>query len=144
MTKQAADLCTPPLTQRIAARYIEQNDLMEEIKPTIDLYKNKRDIFMNAMKEHLGDIKDIDWVYPEGGLFTWLILPKGFHTLEMFEMAKEEKVLYIPGAAFYVDEPDHNTMRLSFCLPTEEQLVVGLKRLRKTIERFAKEKGIEI
>lgn len=144
MTKQAADLCTPTLTQRVAARYIEKNDLMDEIKPTIEIYGKKKDIFMQELKKHFGDIEGIDWVTPEGGLFTWLILPKGFDTMEMFEEAKEAGVIYIPGEAFYVDEPDRNTMRLSFCLPPEADLVEGIKRLRETVNNYAERKGITI
>jgi DNA-binding transcriptional MocR family regulator len=144
MVKQAADLATPSLTQRLAAKFINNNDLMEEIKPTIKLYGEKKDSMMKAMKKHLGDIKGIDWTYPEGGLFTWVTLPEGFDTMEMFEIAKKEKVLYIPGAAFYVDEPDKNTMRISFCLPTHEEIDEGIQRLRNSINQYAEQKGIEL
>ena len=144
MAKQAADLCTPALTQRIGARYLERFDLIDGIQPTIEIYREKKNLMMKLVEEKLGDIKGIKWINPEGGLFTWITLPEGFDTLEMFEVAKEEKILYIPGAAFYVDEPDNNTMRLSFCLPTKEKIVEGMDRLRKTIDRYAKEKGLEI
>ncbi|MDN5342330.1 PLP-dependent aminotransferase family protein [Oceanotoga sp. DSM 15011] len=144
MTKQAADLCSPSLTQRLAARYIQRYDLYDEIAPTIKLYGEKKDTMMKAIEENLGDIKDIDWTRPEGGLFTWITLPKGIDTMEMFEMAKMEKVLYIPGEAFYVDEPDRNTMRISFCLPSHEEIHEGMRRLRRVIDKYAKEKGIEI
>lgn len=144
MVKQAADLATPSLTQRLAAKFIQRNDLLEEIKPTIKLYGEKKDSMMEAMKKHLGDIKGIDWTYPEGGLFTWVTLPKEFDTMEMFKIAKEEKVLYIPGEAFYVDQPDKNTMRISFCLPSHDEIDEGMSRLRKCINRYAEEKGIEL
>jgi DNA-binding transcriptional MocR family regulator len=117
---------------------------MEEIKPTIKLYGEKKDSMMKAMEKHLGDIKGIDWTYPEGGLFTWVTLPKEFDTMEMFEIAKKEKVLYIPGEAFYVDEPDRNTMRISFCLPTHEEIDEGIRRLRNSINQYADQKGIEL
>jgi DNA-binding transcriptional MocR family regulator len=35
-------------------------------------------------------------------------------------------------------------MRLSFCLPTEEQLVEGMKRLRRTIDKYCAAKGIKL
>jgi DNA-binding transcriptional MocR family regulator len=52
--------------------------------------------------------------------------------------------LYIPGEAFYVDEPDRNTMRISFCLPTHEEIDEGIKRLRNSINQYADQKGIEL
>jgi 2-aminoadipate transaminase len=41
--KQSSDLCTPPYTQRIAARYVEAGHLDKNIKKIIDLYRDKRD-----------------------------------------------------------------------------------------------------
>ena len=144
MAKQAVDLCCSPVTQRLTARFLERYDLFEQIKPTIELYKHKKDVFMKAMQDNLGDIKGVSWTKAEGGLFTWLTLPQQIDTMEMFEMAKKEKVLYIPGEAFFVDNPLKNTMRLSFCLPTEEQLVEGMKRLRRTIDKYCAAKGIKL
>jgi DNA-binding transcriptional MocR family regulator len=144
LAKQGMDLCSAALTQRIAARFMEKYDLFEEIKPTIEIYKQKKDKFMEALDKYLGDIEGIDWVRPEGGLFSWITLPEGFDTMEMFEIAKEKKIIYIPGETFYVDNPDKNTMRVSFCLPSFEELEEGTKRLRETIEEYAKRKGITL
>lgn len=144
MVKQAADLCSSPLTHRLAARYMEKYDLVEEIQPTIKLYAKKKDWMMEALEETFSDIEGIEWVNPEGGLFTWLTLPEGIDTMDMFPLAKENKVLYIPGEAFYIGEPERNKMRMSFCLPPKEDIFEGIKRLRKTIETYCEEKGIEL
>jgi len=144
MVKQAADLCSSPLTHRLAARYMEKYDLVEEIQPTIKLYAKKKDWMMEALEETFSDIEGIEWVNPEGGLFTWLTLPEGIDTMDMFPLAKENKVLYIPGEAFYIGEPERNKMRMSFCLPPKEDIFEGIKRLRKTIETYCEEKEIEL
>lgn len=99
---------------------------------------------MEALEETFSDIEGIEWVNPEGGLFTWLTLPEGIDTMDMFPLAKENKVLYIPGEAFYIGEPERNKMRMSFCLPPKEDIFEGIKRLRKTIETYCEEKGIEL
>lgn len=144
LAKQGMDLCSSTLTQRIAARFMEKYDLFEEIQPTIEIYKEKKDKFMEALDKYLGDIEGIDWIRPQGGLFSWIILPEGFDTMEMFEIAKRKKVIYIPGETFYVDEPERNTLRVSFCLPSFEELEEGSKRLRETIEEYANKKGIDL
>ncbi|MFN3328947.1 MAG: PLP-dependent aminotransferase family protein, partial [Fervidobacterium pennivorans] len=97
LAKQAADLCSPSLNQRIAARYLERYDLFEQLKPGIELYRKKKDTMIKALKENFSDINGVKWVNPEGGLFIWLTLPEGFDTMEMFEIAKEKKIYYIPG-----------------------------------------------
>uniref|UniRef100_A0A7C4RW93 PLP-dependent aminotransferase family protein n=1 Tax=Fervidobacterium thailandense TaxID=1008305 RepID=A0A7C4RW93_9BACT len=142
LAKQAADLCSPSLNQRIAARYLERYDLFEQLKPGIELYKRKKDVMMNALEEEFADIKGVHWVNPQGGLFTWLTLPDGFDTMDMFEIAKEKMIYYIPGQAFTIDDSVSTSMRLSFCLPPEEKIIEGVKRLKTVVVEYGKRKGL--
>ncbi len=145
MGKQAADLCSSSLTQRLAARYLEQNDPIEGMKPTLELYASKRDTMMKAFEEILSQIDGVSWTYPHGGLFTWVTLPKEFDTNEMLDIAKKNKIIYIPGEAFSVNDESKqdtkNCMRISFCLPSHEQIVEGTERLVKTINEYKEMKG---
>lgn len=142
MAKQAADLCSPSLNQRIAARYLERYDLFEQLKPGIELYRKKKDTMVKALEENFSHIKGARWVNPQGGLFIWMTLPDGFDTMDMFEIAKEKKIYYIPGEAFTIDDSKSSSMRLSFCLPPEEKIIEGVKRLREVVEEYGKKKGL--
>jgi 2-aminoadipate transaminase len=44
-------------------------------------------------------------------------------------------VAYIPGAPFFADGKGQNTMRLSFCFPSVEDIDIGIKRLGSLIKR---------
>lgn len=140
--KQAADLCSPSLTQRIAGRFLEKYDLRESLKPTIALYKMKKDLMLNELEKNFSDIPGIKWTRPSGGLFIWLCLPEGFNTLEMMEYGKKNGVLFIPGVAFTIDDSCENCMRLSFCLPPEKNIIEGVSRLKKTVVEYGKMKGL--
>jgi len=142
MAKQGTDLCSSSLDQRLVARYLQRYDIFEHIKPAIELYRKKRDAMLDALSEHFSDIKGVKWTKPQGGLFIWLTLPEGYDTMEMFEMAKQEKVFYIPGEAFRLIDKPSSSMRLSFCLPSVEEIHEGIQRLRGVVERYAKEKGL--
>ncbi|MBO8160876.1 MAG: PLP-dependent aminotransferase family protein [Thermosipho sp. (in: Bacteria)] len=142
LAKQGTDLCSSALTQRIAARYLERYDLVQQITPTIRLYKSKKDVMMKAFEENFSDIKGIKWVNPKGGLFTWVTLPEGFDTLEMFEIAKKKLVFYIPGQAFTPDDRISSSMRMSFCLPPHEKILEGVQRLKEVIIEYGKLKGL--
>ncbi|MCX7653216.1 MAG: PLP-dependent aminotransferase family protein [Fervidobacterium sp.] len=142
MAKQAADLCSPSLNQRIAARYLERYDLFEQLKPGIELYRRKKNTMIKALEENFSHIKGTKWVNPQGGLFVWMTLPEGFDTMEMFETAKEKKIYYIPGEAFTIDDSKSSSMRLSFCLPPEEKIIEGVKRLREVVEEYGRKKGL--
>lgn len=142
MAKQASDLCTPSLTQRIAARYLQRHDLLAQIEPTIALYKDKKNLMLAELEKNFGDMKGFHWTKPDGGLFIWFTLPENFDTEEMLEMGKAENVLFVPGEAFSLDNTCRNSMRLSFCLPPREDIIEGVRRLKKIVVEYGKEKNI--
>jgi DNA-binding transcriptional MocR family regulator len=63
----------------------------------------------------------------------------------MLEIAKKNKIIYIPGEAFSVNEESReevkNCMRISFCLPSHDEIIEGTKRLLKTINEYREMKG---
>ncbi len=142
MAKQAADLCTPSLTQRLAARYLQRHDIMAQIKPTIALYKEKKDLMLAELEKNFGDMEGFHWTRPDGGLFIWFTLPEGFNTDEMLEMGKSENILFVPGIAFSLDDTCKNSMRLSFCLPPKNDIIEGVRRLKKVIMEYGKERNL--
>lgn len=133
LAKQSADLCTPGLTQRIAARYLQEGTIFERIKESVKIYRNKKNKMLSAIEKYV-KADGTKWTKPYGGLFIWLQLPESFDTMEMFEKAKKVGVAYIPGTAFYVDDRKSSAMRLSFCLPSEDEIEEGIKRIGKLIE----------
>ncbi len=135
MAKQSADLCSSGLNQRIAARFLQRYDLLEYLKPTIKVYKEKRDTMIEALEKYLAPL-GAKWNKPGGGLFIWVELPEEYDTMEMLDIAKEKLVFYIPGAAFLVDDERCHAMRLSFCLPPKEKIVEGVERLREVMIEY--------
>jgi len=56
----------------------------------------------------------------------------------MLKEAIEENVAYVPGGPFFADEKGQNTMRLSFCYPSEEDIDEGIKRIGNLIKKKIK------
>ena len=77
----------------------------------------------------------IKYVYPDGGLFTWVELPEQVDTTVMLEAAKAQKVAYMPGREFFVEGQPvrNNCMRVSFGSVPPEKIQVGMERLSKVI-----------
>jgi DNA-binding transcriptional MocR family regulator len=138
MAKQSADLCSPALTQRLAARYLQKYDIFEKLSRTLELYRSKLTTMLKAFEEFLGGIEGTDWTRPQGGLFTWVKLPENVDTMDMLKIAMAEKVLYIPGEVFHIDGKGKNYMRVSFCLPSHEEIIEGVKRLTKVVKEYQK------
>ena len=132
VAKQGMDLCSPSYTQLIVAEYLKRGLLPTQIKGIRDLYAKKRDIMLAALKKCMP--KGVKWTEPEGGLFLWVTLPKKMSATSLFPKAVENKVAYVIGSAFHCDGKGHNTMRLNFSYPSEQQIDEGIKRLAKMIK----------
>ena len=134
--KQATDLCTSILNQLIAYEYCKLGKLEENIKSNIQIYKKKRDVLLNALDKYFP--QEVTWTKPQGGFFVVATLPEYIDTGEMFKEAIKENVAYVPGAPFFADGKGKNTMRLSFCFPSVEDIDEGIKRLGKVIKKRIK------
>lgn len=71
------------------------------------------------------------WVFPDGGLFSWVELPGDIDTAELLIEAKEHGVAYIAGGGFFAGNTGEgrNCMRISFGNVTPEKIEIGMKRL---------------
>lgn len=132
MVKQGADLQSSTISQMEVAKFMEIYDLDAHIQKIIDLYRVRRDIMMKAIEEEFP--KEVSYNYPQGGLFTWVVLPEYMNATEMAVKALEQNVAYVPGGAFYPNGGNENTFRLNFSNMDEERIVEGIKRLGKVIK----------
>ncbi|MEM3444421.1 MAG: PLP-dependent aminotransferase family protein [Thermoplasmata archaeon] len=135
IAKQATDLCTSTFNQYIAYEYLARGYIDKHIPKIKELYGRKMKIMLDAMKKYFP--KSVKWTEPEGGMFLWCSLPNAgkTDTREMLKEALVEKVAFVPGSGFYVDGSGKNCMRLNFTHPRDEDIVVGVKRLAKVIEK---------
>lgn len=136
VSKQTADLCTSSFVQKIAALYMEKGLFDKNIGKIIDLYREKRNVMLKALKEYMPE--GVTWTEPEGGLFLFVTLPEYMDAEKLFFEAIEEKVAFVLGTVFYCDGCGKNTMRLNFSFASKEQNVEGIKRLANTIRKNLK------
>ena len=130
--KQAADLHTPSFNQRLVAE-VMKNGFLDRHVPTIRaLYKRQCEAMLGALEEHLAPL-GVSWNRPDGGMFLWLRLPAGMSALELLPRAVEHNVAFVPGAAFYAQDADARTLRLSFVTASEEQIRTGIAALATAV-----------
>lgn len=70
---------------------------------------------------------------PEGGMFIWVTLPKHINSMASLDEAVAQDVAFMPGAPFYANAPESNTLRLSFVTVPPNLIRVGIARLGKLI-----------
>ena len=131
MAKQAADLLTGSLDQRVVYEACRRGVLDRQVPVLRAHYAHKRDVMQAALKRELGDLAS--WPRPRGGFFLWLTLPPAVNADRMLARAIEEGVIYVAGEAFYVNGEGQNTLRLSFSAPTPERIEIGVTRLARAL-----------
>ncbi|WP_282015276.1 PLP-dependent aminotransferase family protein [Marinifilum flexuosum] len=132
IAKQSSDLCTPTFVQKLAVRYMKSEHFEANLKKTIDLYHQRRDVMLSEMEKCMPE--GVKWTHPEGGMFLFITLPENMDALELFHKAIEKKVAFVTGNVFYCDGGGTNTMRLNFSYVNNEKAITGIQRLAQIIE----------
>jgi 2-aminoadipate transaminase len=131
MAKQAEDLLTGSLDQRMIYEACRRGVLDRQLPLLRQHYAHKRDVMEDALRREMGD--SVSWPKPKGGFFLWVTLPENVDAGRMIARAIEHGVIYVTGDAFYVNGSGQNTLRLSFSAPTPERIEAGVTRLAATL-----------
>nr|WP_315214930.1 PLP-dependent aminotransferase family protein [uncultured Duganella sp.] len=131
LAKQAADLHTSQLTQMVVHEVIKDGFLEQHIPKIRTLYGNQCQVMLDAMAQYFP--AGVEWTRPEGGMFIWVTLPKHIDAMKLLDEAIAQKVAFVPGSPFYANEPETNTLRLSFVTVPPERIRAGIEILGKLI-----------
>jgi len=138
LVKQGADLQSNSMSQRELDMFLEMYDLDEHIEKIKNLYKGRRDLMLDTMKEHFPP--EVKYTHPEGGLFTWAVLPEHINARELMKKAIERNVAFVPGGSFFPNGGNENTMRINYSNMPEDRIVEGIKILGEVIKEALNEK----
>lgn len=130
--KQASDLHSNNLSQMIVHRYLTGYNVEDHIQHIRNMYRIQRDCMVNMIKKYFPS--DVKYTKPEGGMFLWVTLPEDMSSMELFEVAIRDNVAFVPGEAFYSNNPEINTLRLNFSNSNEKKIEEGIKRLGHAIK----------
>lgn len=90
---------------------------------------------VNMMAEYFPE--GVMYTKPDGGMFVWVTLPESVSSLDLFDLAIEENVAFVPGNPFYTDDTSGNsTLRLNFSNSDDEQIEEGIKRMGVCLEKL--------
>jgi 2-aminoadipate transaminase len=132
--KQATDLHTSHFTQSIVCQFLHDNDADEHIRMIREVYGQQCKAMQSSIQRFFP--AEVTCTRPEGGMFLWAELPQGMAAVDLFELAVEDKVVFVPGDPFYVRGKRHNTLRLNFSCSDTDTIKVGIGRLGKAIRKL--------
>ena len=133
------DFGSPNFNQCLMAKVMELGLFERHVEEIRDNYQQKLRAMLAAADEHLGPLEGVRWTRPTGGLYVWVTLPTQIDTGPqgaLFDAAIDQGVLYVPGQYAYPTEGgpiQTNTMRLSFGVPSCEQIRSGVESLARAI-----------
>lgn len=132
IAKQASDLHTNYLVQRVVYQYLQDNDFDQHIATILAGYRRQCMAMIKSIDRYFP--KAVTHTIPEGGMFLWVMLPKGASSLRLFDLAIKQKVAFVPGNPFYVRKKETNTLRLNFSCVDEATIEIGIKRLANAMK----------
>lgn len=133
LSKQASDLHTATYNH-ILAHELSIGILDSHVETLRKIYGERRDTMVAALRRHLPN--SVQFTEPRGGMFVWLTLPSGMDAKPLLAAAlREEKLAFVPGAAFHANGGGENTLRLSFATCSPEVIADGMQWLSDLIIR---------
>ncbi|WP_321930974.1 aminotransferase-like domain-containing protein [Paraburkholderia guartelaensis] len=134
--KQAADLHSSTLSQRIVYETVREGFLETHAPRLANFYRKQSEAMLSALERHMPE--GVRWNVPEGGMFIWLALPPGVDSAALLEDALAVNVAFVPGAPFFAHDPLHHFLRLSFATVSPQQIDRGIERLAALINAYSR------
>jgi len=134
VAKQAADLCTGALDQRIVYELWKRGTLSARLPMLRSYYQAKRRVMEQALTRELGDL--VSWPQPKGGFFLWASFNDSLDTDALLDRAVAHGVVYVAGSAFFVDGRRSQYARLAFSAASNEKIEEGIHRLANAVREF--------
>lgn len=131
--KQAADLHTNNVVQRIIYRFLTENKLEEHLQKVRQAYKTQKDCMIESICRYFP--AEVSYTNPEGGMFIWATLPDSINTDELIKKTIQENVVFVPGKSFFTTDEGYRHMRLNYSNSPEELIEEGIKRLGLLIKK---------
>jgi 2-aminoadipate transaminase len=136
--KQAADLHTPSFNQRVVSEVLKDGFLLRHVPTIRARYQAQGQAMLAALEKAFGHqgqggSDSLSWNRPAGGMFLWTRLPAGLNASDLLPLAVAQGVAFVPGSAFYAENPDPRCMRLSFVTPSVPEIERGVVALAQAI-----------
>ncbi len=140
LARHSMDTCTNTPGQRLTSEFCCSGRLEPYIEKLIAVYRAKKERMLASLEDQFGNER-ARWSNPGGGFFIWLTLEDGLSTERLLDIALEEGVAFVPGSAFDFHKETSHELRLCFAYPPLSDIDLGIRRLKKAVDRYRSEHG---
>ena len=136
LLKGATDLHVSTWPQRICCELLNEG-IEEEIEGLRKLYGHRGRLMYAGLEKYC--YPAVRYTKPQGGMFIWVTLPQGSDIDGFIAELEENKVVVVPGKAFFCDGGEGTTsFRLSFSLASDEQIEIATKIIGELTHKYCK------
>lgn len=136
MCKQFSDANTSTLAQATAAAYLQSGRLPAALQKVRSIYAARARQMEACLHRELGDT--VAFTAPQGGMFFWVRLTgaqgRTRDAAAYAQAAIRQGVAFVPGAAFFAEQPDASFLRMSFATANEERIAEGIARMARALQ----------
>jgi 2-aminoadipate transaminase len=134
IAKQNSDQCAGALGQRMLEEYGRGGHMDRQIAVSRVLYGRRARLTTEALAAHMPD--GATWTTPAGGFYVWLTCPEGVDTVALSAAARAEKVAYVPGRPFYLEDAGvgANQIRLAYSRVADDLIDEGIRRIADVVK----------
>jgi 2-aminoadipate transaminase len=132
--KQSADLHSSSMDQQALYQLLSSNEF------SLDQHIEEIRISYAARMQYMAEeLRRLNWagirfIEPLGGMFIWAQLPEGLDAEVLLACSVQKGIAFVPGAVFYCDNPQRNTVRLNFTHTDREHTRKGMELLKTALE----------
>jgi len=134
--KQAADLHTPILNQKLVFEVLKTGFLKSHTESIRKFYSKQCKVMLAALEKFMPS--NVSWTKPQGGMFIWLKISNCDCTKNLLNTClstnNKIKVAFVPGTDFFSEKSVTNTLRLSFATVPEDKIILGIEKLSEIIK----------
>ena len=134
LVKQGVDLQCNTLAQMEIAKYLALYDIDQHIDKIRETYRRRRDLAVETMGKTFPP--GVTFTKPEGGLFSWVELPRSINARDVLVKCLERDVAFVPGGSFFPNGGKENTFRINFSNMPEDKIVEGLTRIGEILRDY--------
>jgi len=134
VAKQCSDVHTNVWAQRVCEAMLTRTDMDAHIREIRKIYAAKAALMMEQLDEKCPQVR---YTRPEGGMFIWGTLPDKYDSAVFAKKAIGNMVAVVEGKTFMPDQSAvSHSFRMNYSTPTDEQIIEGVRRLRKTLDDY--------
>ena len=136
LLKGATDLHVSTWPQRICCELLNEG-IEEEIEGLRKLYGHRGRLMYAGLEKHCHPA--VRYTKPQGGMFIWVTLPQGSDIDGFIAELEENKVVVVPGKAFFCDGGAGTAdFRLSFSLASDAEIEKATKIIGDLTHKYCK------